>query len=397
MSTIGTISYEIWKKMSDDSNWYEVNLFTDANITDEILEDFGPYQFLNIPAFDPISNLGHLDLQLGHLNLRQYIPAMPSLVLRINNSFWNQHFNCDNDTLDTNDLYYHGGLLQDEIAAITSLILGIRVKSGGVTRIFDTGDRDKRGRPFHDFMNKDPILIKGDKCIIPGAYKTVNIKKDLVKLLSYPILKPDDAIILVKAARIYQEAMWIAESQPETSWILFASAIETVANYWNKSDKSDIDNEELWIKKLANKNSNLVTKLEEKGGIELVKDVAKQVGPYLGATNKFIKFVLKFLPSKPNIRPKHGEFPWSKSKIEDALDIIYDHRSNFLHSGKQFPAPMCWPPIMMGDHLAEKPCGLAFATKGGKWNEKDVPMLLHTFEYITRGALLGWWGSLINS
>jgi hypothetical protein len=28
---------------------------------------------------------------------------------------------------------------------------------------------------------------------------------------------------------------------------------------------------------------------------------------------------------------------------------------------------------------------------GGVWMEKDVPILLNTFEYITRGVLLNWW------
>ena len=31
---------------------------------------------------------------------------------------------------------------------------------------------------------------------------------------------------------------------------------------------------------------------------------------------------------------------------------------------------------------------------GGVWLEEDIPLLLHTFEYITRETLLSWWRSM---
>jgi hypothetical protein len=39
----------------------------------------------------------------------------------------------------------------------------------------------------------------------------------------------------------------------------------------------------------------------------------------------------------------------------------------------------------------EIPIGHATSTLGGIWLIADTPMLLHTFEYITRNALLAWW------
>jgi hypothetical protein len=56
--TIGPPSYENWKAASQDSSLlggYEVPLFTDAHITGEILEGFGPYQFLNPIAISSAS------------------------------------------------------------------------------------------------------------------------------------------------------------------------------------------------------------------------------------------------------------------------------------------------------------------------------------------------------
>ena len=42
----------------------------------------------------------------------------------------------------------------------------------------------------------------------------------------------------------------------------------------------------------------------------------------------------------------------------------------------------------------EKPAGPTW-TRGASWSGKDMPMLLHTFEYIVRNSLLKWWDSLL--
>jgi hypothetical protein len=47
--------------------------------------------------------------------------------------------------------------------------------------------------------------------------------------------------------------------------------------------------------------------------------------------------------------------------------------------------------------LEEKPLGLATGTRGAVWVAEDTPMLLHTFEYIARKALLKWWESMLVS
>lgn len=38
-----------------------------------------------------------------------------------------------------------------------------------------------------------------------------------------------------------------------------------------------------------------------------------------------------------------------------------------------------------------------YSALGAVWNKDDMPMLLHTFEYITRHVLLNWWRSLIET
>jgi hypothetical protein len=47
--------------------------------------------------------------------------------------------------------------------------------------------------------------------------------------------------------------------------------------------------------------------------------------------------------------------------------------------------------------LAETSWSLATSTAGGTWVSKDIPMMLHLFEHIVRGALLKWWEWMANS
>lgn len=78
---------------------------------------------------------------------------------------------------------------------------------------------------------------------------------------------------------------------------------------------------------------------------------------------------------------------------------IYDYRSKALHDGTPFPAPMCEPPFYNKEWsvtYAEKPHGGAVGAMGGTWLAKDIPLLLHTFEYITRGTLIKWWKYISN-
>ena len=79
------------------------------------------------------------------------------------------------------------------------------------------------------------------------------------------------------------------------------------------------------------------------------------------------------------------------------MSKIYEYRSNALHGGIPFPAPMCNAEMKFEDCMAEKPTGLACHTLGGAWLAKDTPMLLHMFEHITRGVLLNWIAGLADA
>lgn len=130
----------------------------------------------------------------------------------------------------TEDFSYHGGGLADELASLISLQMGIRIKAGKATRSFDVHG-DPRGRPIAWAGWNPPILLQGEKgVVIPGAIGHHQLTKPNL-IMQLPDISAKEATVLIKAARFYQEALWIAESSPELSWIMMVSAIETVSDF----------------------------------------------------------------------------------------------------------------------------------------------------------------------
>lgn len=51
---------------------------------------------------------------------------------------------------------------------------------------------------------------------------------------------------------------------------------------------------------------------------------------------------------------------------------------------------------VLDKRVEERPTGLAASSNSATWLAEDFPMYLHTFAYITRGALLRWWELLVD-
>jgi hypothetical protein len=135
--------------------------------------------------------------------------------------------------------------------------------------------------------------------------------------------------------------------------------------------------------------------LETAGGAALLESMATKLVPLFGATQRFKDFVLEHLPAPPTKRPEWGRLDWDKAKMRKTIGRVYECRSDALHGGKPFPVPMCMPPHPGFTPPHEIPFGLATASQNGVWVSKDAPLLLHTFEYIARGALLHWRDGMI--
>lgn len=369
----GPFSYENWKAATAGvprQRASEYPLYTDAHIIgNDLCGGYGPYGLLNACA-NP---------------WRKH--TRPTLILYVE-----EHLKYDPEVqLETDDESYHGGYLQDEIAALVSLALGIRLKAGEANRRF--GPDDSMGRPISYGFAEDPTTPPvPEQSILPSA--TGDHRLEDASIIGNLIhLRPKDAVALIRAARLYQEALWIVESAPELSWIMLTSAAETAASQWSAATEAPIDG--LRISK-----PRLVDILVEYGGNDLVLKVAQELAPQIGSTRKFRDFILTFLVEAPADRSyEWAQHPWDAKTMRTSLTLIYGYRSRALHGGKPFPASMSLPPrsVAENDALVEVPLGLSTSTRGGTWARKDTPMLLHLFEYIVRNSLLKWWASLFYS
>jgi hypothetical protein len=368
----GAFFWENWKAALSGKTLmgtYEYPLFTDTRITGEISSNLGPYKLLNaVPTVQT-------DLLLPYSVLRMEWYATKT------EEVWSR----------TNVERYHGGLLEDEIAALVSLCLGVRMKSGGISRVFEI-DKDPLGRPTAWEIERNPISLSRlrNETILPQAFGQHSLD-DAAPIRDLHLLTARESVAVVRSARLYQDALWVGESEPELSWLLFVSAIETAAGHWRVTRDSPRD-------RMRASRPELEELLKEHGGENLVSQVAVMIADYMGATKKFVDFVMEFRPDAPKQRPPKGfQLSWDSDDMAKSLRKIYGWRSRALHGGIPFPAPMCRAPARHKDAFDEVSMGRAMSTKGAVWLAEDTPMLLHVFEHIVRHSLLNWWREIIRS
>jgi hypothetical protein len=365
----GPTGYENWRRAAQGATWleaYEVPLYSDAHLTGQIEEaPERPYAFLNaVPITERHSLAHYLTMRVGVYE----------------ESTWS---NMD----ETDTSRYHGGVLDDEISALLSLLMGARLRPGNVTRNFRPDDINPRGTPRAEFNT--PILAyrRWQFPVIPRARGTHNINEHVALFDKYPLLGPAHAISLVRAARLYQDAIWVAELEPELAWLFFVSAVEVLATGFQVQSTNASD-----LLKLSN--PKLAATVKEHGGNELLEKVSQHLHRHLRATGRFIDFLLTHLPEAPKDRPEKC-FPisWDPDSMKTSFSKIYEYRSLALHDGTPFPSPMCTSPELGGFHC-EAPAGSGYSSRDATWRAEDLPMLLCTFEYIVRGAILNWWRQL---
>lgn len=360
----GPASWRNWraKGPTKPHKTWEFACYSDAaGVAADVLEGLGPYELLN-PV--PVRSDSH------DRSVRMVV------VVRAEG-----HIPREASPGHTGSADWHGGTLPEELAALLSLFLGIRLRTGGVVREFnESGDR--RGMPV-EWDHRPPYLPapSGAMLIVPQVMgNPLPDLRDSVRFLSkLPGVRADDATALVRAARAYQEAVWGIEADPNQGWIRLIGAIEAAAERWDSRTESAAEQFEVNVPRLAH------WLLEHApDGFELA---AVELFNRLGSTSRFLRFVLEHLPAAPPDRPSHGVVKWED--LDESLRQIYGYRSKALHGGTPFPAPMCWPP--MERPYEERPGGLGAGTQDHMWDAAELPMLLHVFAYITRGCLLNWW------
>ena len=368
---MGSLAYKNWQAASSGvqvASAFEYPLFSDCEIKGEIASGgFGPYELFNA-ATDERSGTNAV-----RAFLRVTIHSSPYV----------------DDLVDPGSEHDHGGLIQDEIAALLSLCLGTRIKAGPSTRIFQP-NRDQRGRP-HAFLlpgEAIPVLSTSSRApIVPNVLQPKNFE-EVELLFRFPKLSPVHSVAVARAARLYQDALWIVDSEPELSWLMLVTAVETAAASWDQERESNT--ETLLSTQIGRK---LLQLLQEKGQEELLPAIADVLVPSTGSTRKFKAFLTEFRPPAPKVRPEEDfrRISWEESNLRRAFAKIYEYRSNALHNGTPFPGPMSWPPTLIGDGLHERLVGGRAGSRGTMWDTETMPMLLWTFEYIVRNALQAWW------
>jgi hypothetical protein len=351
----------------------EIACYTDAHITGQVEDGLGPYMLLNTVP---------LDLRIG-------LPQ-PAVVLRFElHAPRLEPF--EMPMTETDYTAYHGGWLGDELASLISLALGLRLAAGGVSRVF-VEDGDPRGRPReldHQRPYLPPPSFRGAQ--LPGIAATIKLDDCVPRLASYPRLSVSEAIALVRAARSYQRAIWSADGDPNLAWLSLVSSVEAAAGHWARGNDDPVE-------LLREFRPALADRLAAVPDSTLLGDVAAEVGHLFGATKKFRAFLLHHLPPPPTARPARiFQVDWSRSRMRAHLHTIYHWRSRALHDGIPFPNPMCWPPRCY-DNLGvgeERPPGTSVTSGNAVWVAKDVPMFLHTFAYLVRGALCTWWDQMV--
>jgi len=233
----------------------------------------------------------------------------------------------------------------------------------------------------------EPTLAYGMRGLVIPELLGNHSLMDLSMLETFAQLPPLDATSLIRAARLYQDGLWLSESEPSLSWLMLVSAVETIANSWRSSQDPAIS-------RLRVSKETFVDYLDKLGVPGLVERVADEFSDSIGATKKFPDFLLEHMPEPPANRPEpFGQVEWTQSNMKGIFKLIYRYRSKALHDGQPFPAPMCESPMIFAKESTamEKPIALASSGMGGTWLAKDIPIFLHTFEYIVRRSIHSWW------
>ena len=373
----GPLAYANWQAFLENKpsrGAYEYLMYTDAWITGELADGLEPYRFFNLVP---------IEMRKGRVR--------PAVALRVS---LHAHFQTPSPSRGdkTNRALYHGGGMEDELAALASLKCGVRFRIAGMTRRFDIeGDPQGRLEAYRN-LPEPPLLISDMRNVgglsVPGfildSATGEHSMMPIEEIKTFVTLSPQQAMDLVRAARLYQDALWIVEAEPNLAWLMLVAAIETAANSFYTTKEPSLE-------RLRESRPEFAKYLENKGGEELAMRVANEFVNSIGTTRKFVDFLIKFCPAPPEQRPfEHYQVEWTPSNLKKVFRRIYDYRSRALHDGIPLPAPMCMPPVLPSSYVAEEK-SLGAGIGVNTWQAEDIPMLFHTFEYIARNALNAWW------
>jgi len=183
----------------------------------------------------------------------------------------------------------HGGAASEELAALLSLALGIRLRAGGIARVFHPSD-DERGFP-HQIDRSAPHLPQpARQRMLPYTMlRSVELGTAAALLDIYPQLPVKQARALVRAARSYQDALWIADSEPRLAWLRLVTATEAVARLSESGPAAQ-------TLSVAHPE---IAQLSDAADSELKRLVTEKLVDQSRATAKFLAFLQTYGPRRP--------------------------------------------------------------------------------------------------
>ncbi|MFF0546874.1 hypothetical protein ACFYTF_28960 [Nocardia thailandica] len=281
---------------------------------------------------------------------------------------------------------WHGGADEDEIAALISLILGVRLRYAGTFRLSGIHDINYGRPPIHREVPRLARPGLPGREMLPRIVTRPTSMAGLTRLDTFPSLDESSQVAIVRAARSYAAAIWWANEDPNQSWLQLVTAVEIAAKARQRRTKDHMA--------VLQEFNRPVWSALEPASDQVRQNVAKALSRLIGATRSFVDFVCECAPPPPAVRPPHYEaVDWEDMRSH--AQTIYSHRSRALHEGVPFPMPMLrWPAVDDAGVIQEAPDGHAVAGLGGIWKATEYPMNLSTFEHIARGSILRWWDEL---
>jgi hypothetical protein len=228
--------------------------------------------------------------------------------------------------------------------------------------------------------------------VLPHIAREVRIEDATDDLLTYTDLGVEDAIALVRAARMYQRGIWNADADAGLAWLEIVGAIEVAAVHRRQHGvgytRLDV------VERVRTYAPRIIEAAETGGDAESVRRVAAAVAHLVASADRFVQFLETFLPPEPTGRPTHFALDWSD--LADRFRAVYVRRSEALHAGIPIPWPMTMAPRETDGVFEEYSGGLGSWSAGNAyWPADETPMYLNTFAYIARGALRRWWRSMV--
>lgn len=274
----------------------------------------------------------------------------------------------------------------DELSGLISVALGVKNFCTGKSRTFHSPGSivgDPYGEPFFSEAFIPPRLeALAAFPILPELTRAVYPDRELYELGSLVMASPKRYKAFIRAACLYKDSLEMVEHDPNLSWILMVSALETAA-------ATEDDPNTQPVQQIKDGFPELFNILQNSTDEKITEQTANIIAPTLKATSKFIKFCIQHLPTAPDLRPKNdaARISWEPESIKKILSTIYGYRSKYLHTGQRFPSLMSKPPYQN----EERPCIQREKDYFSRdWKRQEVPLNLHTFNYIARHVLINW-------